>query len=60
MEKENNLQLMKFGGSTFLRDITSSVKIGRPVLIEDVEEKVDPAIDPILLKQQFMSDAGIM
>jgi hypothetical protein len=26
------------------------IRNGRPVLIEDVEEYIDPAIDPILLK----------
>jgi dynein heavy chain len=34
--------------------------LGRPVLIEDLEEDVDPSIDPILLKQQFMSEGGVM
>jgi dynein heavy chain len=29
-------------------------------LVEDVEETIDPAIDPILLKQQSKSDAGIL
>lgn len=29
-------------------------------MIEDLEEDVDPSIDPILLKQQFMSEGGVM
>ena len=31
----------------------------RIVLIEDLEENVDPAVDPILLKQQYKNEAGI-
>lgn len=60
MEKNNNLLILKFGTTTFLRDITGAVRNGKPCLVEDVEENTDPAIDPILLKQQFKSDAGIM
>ncbi len=50
MEKSNNLLLMKFGINNFLREISGGVRNGRPVLIEDMEEYIDPAIDPILLK----------
>lgn len=59
MEKDSDLLLLKFGGETFLRDVTGAVRIGRPVLIEDIEEHVDPALDPILLKQQYASDGGM-
>jgi len=40
--------------------MTAAVRNGVPVLIEDVEETIDPAIDPILLKQAYKTDAGIM
>ena len=43
-----------------MRDVQNAVRLGRPVLIEDLEEDVDPSIDPILLKQQFMSEGGVM
>lgn len=59
MEKENNLVTLKFGAETFLREMTAAVKIGRPVIVQDVEEHIDPAIDPILLKQQFATDGGM-
>lgn len=41
---------MKFGTLNFLREIGGAVRNGRPVLVEDMEEYIDPAIDPILLK----------
>lgn len=57
--KEAELKLMKFGTPTFLRDVIAAVRIGNPILIEDLEENVDPAVDPILLKQQYKNEAGI-
>lgn len=60
MEKNNSLVMLKFGPSTFLRDLTGAIRNGLPCLVEDVEETIDPAIDPILLKQQAKSDAGIL
>jgi len=59
MEKSNNLLLLKFGINNFLREISGGVRNGRPCLVEDMEEYLDPAIDPILLKQAFKSDGGI-
>jgi dynein heavy chain, axonemal len=59
MEKSNNLLLMKFGINNFLREISGGVRNGRPVLIEDIEEYIDPAIDPILLKQAFKTEGGL-
>ena len=51
MEKDNDMLILKFGKDTFLREVTGAVRIGKPVMVEDVEENVDPALDPILLKQ---------
>lgn len=60
LEKDNKMVLLKFGVNNFLRDVSAAVRIGKPCLVEDVEESIDPAIDPILLKQQFKTEAGIM
>ena len=59
MNREESMKLLKFGTASFLRDVISAVRIGNPVLVEDLEEDVDPAIDPILLKQQFKTDGGL-
>ena len=58
MLKKENLQIKKFGPPTLLRDIIGAVRNGLPVLIQDVEEAIDPAIDPILLHSEFISDGG--
>jgi len=44
---------------TSFREISAAVRNGRPVFVEDMEEYIDPAIDPILLKQAFKTDGGI-
>mgnify|MGYP001199299452 CR=1 FL=1 len=36
------------------------LKKGCTFSVEDIEEGVDPALDPILLKQQYKTEAGIM
>ena len=59
MFKQENLQILKFGPATLLRDITNAVRNGNPVMIQEIEEIIDPAIDPILLHQEFMADGGI-
>jgi dynein heavy chain len=60
MEKNSGLVLLKFGNPLLLREMTAAVRNGLCVLVEDVEEYIDPAIDPVLLKQAFKSDAGLM
>ena len=59
MEKDENLLCLKFGVNNFLRELSGAVRNGRPCLVEDVEEYIDPAIDPILGKQAFKTDGGI-
>lgn len=36
-----------------------AVRNGKPVLIEDCEELIDPGIDPILQKSQYKTDGGM-
>lgn len=33
---------------------------GRPVLIEDIEEFIDPGLDPILMKSAYKTEGGLM
>jgi dynein heavy chain len=54
-EKENALKIIKMTDGHFLRILENCVRIGMPLLLEDVGETLDPALEPILLKQTFMS-----
>lgn len=54
-EKENALKVIKMTDGHFLRILENCIRIGMPLLLEDVGETLDPALEPILLKQTFMS-----
>jgi dynein heavy chain len=48
--KENNLQVTKLTEPNFLKTLENSIRFGQPVLLENVEELLDPSLEPILLK----------
>lgn len=50
MEKANNHKVVKLSNSKFLNIIDTSIRMGFPVLLENVEEKLDPSLEPVLLK----------
>lgn len=59
MHKKDNIGMLKFGKATFLREISAAVNNGYPILIEDVQENIDPGLDPILMHSEFMGEGGI-
>ena len=54
-ESKNGLKVVKATDTNFLRTLENAVRTGLPVLLEDVQETLDPALEPILLKQTFVS-----
>ncbi len=50
MNKTNNHKVIKLSNPKFLNIIDTSIRMGFPVLLENVEEKLDPSLEPILLK----------
>jgi dynein heavy chain len=57
--KDEDLVVLKFSTPNFLRTLGGAISIGKPVLVEDIGENLDPGIDPILLKEVFKSGSGI-
>jgi dynein heavy chain len=51
--KNNKLVIIKQSDKNFLRILENSLQFGQPVLIEDINEEIDPILDPILLKIIF-------
>eukprot|EP00964_Phaeocystis_antarctica_P076980 scaffold47683_cov66-Phaeocystis_antarctica.AAC.1 len=49
----------KLTDSDFLRSLENAVQFGKPALLENVGEELDPVLEPILLRQVFKS-GGIM
>lgn len=53
MEYKNGLKVIKMTDNNFMRTLENNIRIGTPVLLEDVGETLDPALDPILQKATF-------
>ncbi|KAL2622254.1 hypothetical protein R1flu_002459 [Riccia fluitans] len=59
MERERNLQIIKLGDANYIRTLENAIQFGLPVLLENIGEELDPALEPLLLKQIFKS-AGVV
>jgi len=57
MYKSEDLKILKFGDK-LLRAVIAAVNNGNPVLIEDVQEAIDPAIDPLLVHSEYVGEGG--
>lgn len=53
MERNNDLHVVKFSQSDYMKKIEFCLENGHPVLIENVLETLEAPIDPILLKHTF-------
>ncbi len=52
-EKDKGLDVVKLTDKDFLRSLENAVRFGKPCLLENVAEELDPALEPILLQQTF-------
>lgn len=53
MERDNNLLITTFNSKIFRQQLEDSISQGRPLLIEDVDEELDPILDNVLEKNYF-------
>ena len=60
MEAPNGLQIIKLTDPNFLRTLENSIRIGTPVLLEEVGETLDPSLEPVLLKQTFKQGGRLL
>lgn len=51
MEKEKQVKVMKFTDGNYLKVLEAAIRMGNPVIVENVYEDMDPAIEPLLQKQ---------
>ena len=58
MEAENGLDVIKLSERDYLRTLGNAIRFGKPVLLENVGESLDPALEPILLKQVIERETG--
>eukprot|EP00116_Pleurobrachia_bachei_P000174 sb/3460436/ len=59
-ERKNGLKVVKLTDKNLLRTLENAIRIGLPVLIEEVGETLDPALEPILLKQTFVQGGRLL
>lgn len=75
MEKQNGLKKIKLTDPNYLRTLENAIRIGTPVLLEEVfflsisllkltftqvEEQLDPSLEPVLLKQTFVQGGRLL
>ncbi|UPR05068.1 heavy chain of dynein [Chloropicon primus] len=53
MEQSNNVQVIKFTDSDYMRTLENAVQFGLPVVLENVGEEIEPSLEPLLLNQTF-------
>ncbi|XP_073447685.1 dynein axonemal heavy chain 1 [Aquarana catesbeiana] len=53
LEKDNGLDVVKLSDRDFLRSLENAIRFGKPFMLENVGEELDPALEPILLKQTY-------
>ncbi|XP_049894014.1 dynein axonemal heavy chain 1 [Epinephelus moara] len=53
MERDNGLEVMKLSDQDFLRSLENGIQFGKPCVLENVGEELDPALEPVLLQQTF-------
>lgn len=53
MEVPNGLRVINLSDPNYLRIVEHSIQAGSPVLLDNVGEDIDPALEPVLLKQTF-------
>ncbi|XP_030047949.1 dynein axonemal heavy chain 6 [Microcaecilia unicolor] len=59
-ETKNGLKVIKLTDSGFLRTLENAIRLGLPVLLEELKETLDPALEPVLLKQIFVSGGRML
>jgi len=50
---ENGIDVIKLSDKNFLRSLENAVRFGRWVLLENIGESLDAALEPLLLQQKF-------
>jgi len=60
MEMPQKIRIAKFADADYIRRLEGSISYGHPMLIENILEDTDPAIEPVLLKQTFKQGTRYM
>ena len=53
MERDNRLAVIKLQDANYARTLENAIQFGAPVLLENIQEELDPILDNVLLKATF-------
>ncbi|XP_069500104.1 dynein axonemal heavy chain 1 [Ambystoma mexicanum] len=60
MEKDNGIDVVKLSDRDYLRSLENSIRFGKPFMLENVGEELEPALEPVLLKQTYKQQGNIV
>ncbi|XP_066140827.1 dynein axonemal heavy chain 10 [Euwallacea fornicatus] len=58
-EEKNDVKVLSFADSDFLKHLEMSIKNGTPVLFQDVDDYIDPAVENVIQKNVKLSEGRI-
>ncbi|XP_046686978.1 dynein axonemal heavy chain 1-like [Homalodisca vitripennis] len=60
MGKAQGLTICKLTDRDLMRSLEGAVRLGKPMLIENVGLELDPALDPVLTRQTFVQSSQVV
>ena len=57
---KGSMEVIKLTEKEFLRSLVNAVRFGKPILLENVGEELDPSLEPVLAKQTFRQGGSEM
>ncbi|XP_015609892.1 dynein heavy chain 7, axonemal isoform X2 [Cephus cinctus] len=59
MEKSANIHVVRLTQPDYMRILENAIQFGQPVLLENINEELDAALEPLLLKQTYKSGGAL-
>ncbi|CAM9965046.1 unnamed protein product, partial [Ectocarpus sp. 8 AP-2014] len=53
MHEGDDIEVTTMTNAKLLRSLENCIRVGRPLLIEDITEHIEPALEPVLQKATF-------
>ena len=60
MEEKHKVCNTRLTDKNMLRDLENCIRIGRPLLIEDIGEQLDPALEPVLQRAVYKQSGRLL
>ena len=60
MEEKNSVMISTMRNSNLLRVLENCIRLGKPLLLEDLSEQMEPALEPVLQKAVFKIGSRVL